>query len=420
MTFVKDVDASLPLLVALILGLIWLWLLLRTRKQSRSALEGRWRLLLGALTIAALAVSIVNHSAPITARWRWNLAAFPSIIVLAHGFALFRLRRLDVSDAPDTGDTALAQVRRSVSRDFGAISLIVRYGMPAFFISWIGLGMTNALLRELHPPPGHAPDGWPVSAAIAAGYGLAGSYAFVVMYLGYRSFRYDITPGAAMWCAVTLAVGPLIAGVLGMFWPPIHTLQTTNGSQMFRVATLFMAGFSPRYGIAIIEEIARSGWKNVHRAETESRRTQAITQLPGITPNIAERLAEEGLTSVEGVAGADPVRLLRSTSYDKSLIVDWVDTAMLMQALPKDWEKLQAVGLSKATELAALAPTQLAQPAAPDSPRLPVDRLAVLAESATVQSTVLETKAEMFAVDPNVRMLKLVRQLRFESETDGD
>jgi len=33
---------------------------------------------------------------------------------------------------------------------------------------------------------------------------------------------------------------------------------------------------------------------------------------------------------------------------------------------------------------------------------------------------VLETKAEMLAIDPNVRLLKLVRQLRFESETDSD
>lgn len=433
--FVQDVDVSLPLLVALVLGVTWLWLLFRARRQPRTALEGRWRLFVAALAIACVVISVVNHSAPVTARWRWNLAAFPTIIVLAHGFALFRLRRLDMSkaSAQDTDDPALAQIRRSVSRDFGALTLIVRYGIPAFFIAWIGLGMTNALFRELK-----SPEGWPLSTVIAAAYGLAGSYSYVVLYLGYRSFRYDITPGSAMWCAVTLAVGPLIAGVFGMFWPPVKTLLTPNESQIFRVATFFFVGFSPRYGIGVIEEIARSGWKSVHRDETDNSRTLPITQLPGVTPNIAERLAEEGLTSVEGMAGADPVRLLRSTRYDKSLIVDWIDTAMLMQALPKDWEKLQSVGISKATDLAALAPTKLEQPPAvvsaeqtapakpptqaaePDRLRLSAGTLAQLATIASVHPLVVETKAEMFVIDPNVRMLALVRQLRFESETDGD
>jgi len=427
--FAKKVEVSLPLLAALFLGGTWLVLVYRTREKARSPLEGRWRLLLGALTIAGIVIGGVNGLAPVTARWRWNLAAFPAIIVLAHGFALVRLRRLDVTRTTETeaGDSALAQIKRSVSRDFGAITLIVRYGIPAFFIAWTGLGMSNALLRELSSHQ----ERWPLSTVIAAAYGLAGSYTYVVLYLGYRSFRYDITPGAAMWCAVTLAAGPLIAGVFGMFWPPVRMLQSTSESQMFRVATLFFVGFAPRYGIGVIEEIARSGWKSLHRDETVSARSLPITQLGGVTPNIAERLAEEGLTSVEGMAGADPVRLLRSTRYDKSVIVDWIDTAMLMQTLPKDWEKLQSAGITKATDLAALAPTRLqplppatsgapAPVPAPDVLPISADTLVKLAAVASVHAVVLETKAEMLAIDPNVRLLKLVRQLRFESETDSD
>jgi len=439
---VEDVDVSLPLFIALVIGGVWLWLFLRARQQTpRSPEEGRWRLFLGALAIGGAVIGVLNQAAPVAARWRWHLAAFPSVIILAHGFTLSRLRRLDTSTtaASDADAPALEEIKRSVSRNFGALTLIVRYGIPAFFIYWLGLGIANTLFSELveahmvgaGSQAANCPEGWPLGLVIAAAYGLAGSYSYVMLALGSRSFLYDITPGSAMWCAVTMVIGPLVAGVCGMFWPPARSLSGSTASQIRHIAAFFIIGFSPRYGLGLIAAFARGHLQSINSEEADSARYLPITQLSGVTPNIAERLAEEGLTSVDAVAAADPVRLLRATRYDKRLIVDWIDSAMLMQALPKDWEKLQRVGISKATELAALAPTRVAQPppaaaitTAPAAelaePQLPAGTLAQLASIASVHPKVLETKAEMFLVDPAVRMLKMVRWMRFENETGRD
>ena len=314
-----------------------------------------------------------------------------------------------------------AVLRRSISRHFGIVTLLLRYGVPAFFIAWFTIGLSNALLRELARSfdslgcvvdPIHGPTEipWPLPAMVGAAYGLAGAYCQVLLSLGYRTFRNDVSPGAAMWCAITLAVGPIVAGVFGMFW---DSSQSTPGAdetaRHFHIALFFVAGFSPRYAIGLLEGLVKTGWKFTHRPDVHRSRALPVTQLRGVTIDVAERLSEEGITSVTGMALADPVRLLRNTRYDKRQIVGWIDCALLMDAMPRQWEDLEGVGLCNATEIAGLT-------SEPPNP----ERIAEFAKLIKVEPIVLQVASEALSVHPQVRLLRIMNELEFGTGGDED
>src|SRR3954468_11382900 len=83
-TGVHDADTALPFIVAALLLLVSF---LKWRSLRRSE---RLTYLLVAIAVGLVMIGLVDQFSPKTARGRWDLAAFPAIIVLAHGFAQFR------------------------------------------------------------------------------------------------------------------------------------------------------------------------------------------------------------------------------------------------------------------------------------------------------------------------------------------
>jgi hypothetical protein len=81
----------------------------------------------------------------------------------------------------------------------------------------------------------------------------------------------------------------------------------------------------------------------------------ALSQIRGISQAIEERLAEEGIEDATSLAMADPLKLFRCTSFDKRQILWWIDEALLINALPNHWSKLQNEGVTGAVDLAWMA-----------------------------------------------------------------
>ncbi len=408
----NDSDVSGPLLVA---GLFLVFALIKWLSKRGSS--QRLTYLTVAIAFGLVLVAAVDLFSPKTARGRWDLAAFPTVLVMAHGFAQFRLRRPKIPESAGMTRDETSQLRRAVDRQFGAVKLILRYVLPGFFIIWFCVGVPNTLLRELAPlfpatqclreqVTSATEIPWPPAASLAALFGVAGAYCYVVLNLGYRAFRDDITPGAAYWCAVTLAAGPIIAGVIGMFWPPLLTTGTYDAARVLHVSTFFIVGFSPRYGIAILENAVRAAWKSVHPEETQSAHPLPVTALRGITRDTAARLAEEGISSASAMASADPVRLLRNTRYDKGQIVSWIDRALLIDALPAQWQALEGVGITTAGDLASLKEDSAMR-----------NGLAVLAK---VEPLILENAAGRLAVDPRYHLLSLLARAEIDGDLDLD
>jgi hypothetical protein len=81
-------------------------------------------------------------------------------------------------------------------------------------------------------------------------------------------------------------------------------------------------------------------------------RVVPLQQIRGVTPEIEERLGEEGILDVINLAMADPLRLIRNTSFDKFQILTWIDEALLMYTFPQHWQALENEGITGVMDVA--------------------------------------------------------------------
>jgi hypothetical protein len=139
-------------------------------------------------------------------------------------------------------------------------------------------------------------------------------------------------------------------------------------------------------------------------------RTTALGMLRGITPQIEERLAEEGVQDVVGMAMADPLRLQRGTNFDKHQILGWIDMALLAHALPESWQELEKKGLRGARDL-----TWYVSNSDPEK----AEGLANLA-SDDVNKIVLRDVAQRLAQDAQAQRILLLYQLVGEAGPPQD
>jgi hypothetical protein len=342
------------LLVFVVLVLLGM-LCLRQQLQGERTL---WGLVLVAMIFAALASNLL----PQYAFWSWTLSALPALLVIHHGLYLGlikpRLISRKVLDSSLFGHRDMANLKEMVEandRYFNTSNIALRYGLPALAIIAMGAvasyvlnpvseGALNVVLVSK--------DGmtWISNRTLeAARLGAVGSYVYVLLYLGQRGFRHDITSGAALWCAVTMALGPLMAAALSKIW--VAGLGGSGESAGWGTQAVYLGvGMAPRYvAQAIARQAQRIGKDPTTYVPPE--RSMPLAMIRGITPQIEERLQEEGIHDVVGMAMADPLRLQRNTNFDKHQILGWIDFALLAQALPEAWENLEKKGLRGARDL---------------------------------------------------------------------
>jgi hypothetical protein len=62
-------------------------------------------------------------------------------------------------------------------------------------------------------------------------------------------------------------------------------------------------------------------------------RDDTVVKLPGIDQPVADRLQAEGITTIAQIAVADPVRLSARTNFSFSLVLEFIDQAILWQSV---------------------------------------------------------------------------------------
>ena len=422
-----------------LLALIFLVVAL-TRKEHNDRTILVWLAVVLFIVATVQLVTVENTAV----RWQWMLGALPSLVLASHGAFLYYVRSKVVPKANEENQQRMVAIARSSGdeeggedelsysrllrageRYFSAQALLLRYGVPAVLLLGVALCLSNVITRwAVHYffyAYGCATtgDGWcavlgplktlhvetsavpflPAKSLIGAAYGLAGAYAYVLLYLGKRSFRLDITPGAATWCTITMAVGPVLAGFLGPFVlddkPAWATGQSIPNVSFANVSLLFLAGFSPRFIVETLEESGRRLLTDASKAGLQPR-TMPLTQVRGMTRSNMERLEEEGIDDVSQLAMADPYRLLRNTSFDKRQILNWMDSALLMVSLPEAFPALERRGVTGAMSLVWYGRAANR------------DALKALAVDARLSETVLLSVGQQLAAD---RQQKLIRIL---------
>jgi hypothetical protein len=232
---------------------------------------------------------------------------------------------------------------------------------------------------------------------------VAGAYVYVLLYLGQRNFRHDVTSGGATWCSVVLAIGPVLAWAISQF---IHggpvAAQSTGApatAELGSDALYFVAGLAPRHVTSFVEEAVRRLWVSPSSTNIAAPRTIPITQVRGITPGIAERLSEEGILDLYGLATADPLRLVRNTNFDKRQLISWIDEAILIATLPEQWQALEKDGFTGAIDLAWLQDTL---------PELSFEKLAARLKMDDV--SILTGVVKRLHEDPQLRLIWVLYQ----------
>jgi len=324
------------------------------------------------IVLVYLLFFVIRFAAP-THRWGCVLALLPSVLIFQHAVFLrlvrmpFRIKE-EKRAAFDRRDPTMFQqnvrlmgifatARKNTDRYFSPSTLAVRYGTPAVAVAVVGIIVYFLLFTG---EGGESKD----PNVQAARLGVAGAYVYVLLYLGQRNFRHDVTSGGAMWCAVLLALGPILAWSISHFTHGDFT-ALAPGAQGAAAATppapvddpvsseviYFFAGLAPRHVASFVEEAVRRLWISPSSTTAAPPRTIPITQVRGITSEIAERFAEEGILDLYGLASADPLRLIRNTNYDKRQILSWIDEAILIATLPDHWQLLEKEGITGAIDL---------------------------------------------------------------------
>jgi hypothetical protein len=186
--------------------------------------------------------------------------------------------------------------------------------------------------------------------------GFAGAYFFVSHMLLRRYLSGDLYPSAYIQSALRIIwVFTLSVALAVLFLFPGN--EAVSPTQVALVA--FVAGVFPSEGFRLIST-AVSGFvrKVVGLLASDpdfSKDTgdTPITKLDGVDIWVENRLLEENIESVQGMATAPIEQLVIGTYYPAARIVDWVDQAILFTHCGENfqwWDPLHGLGIRTATD----------------------------------------------------------------------
>ena len=368
------------------------------------------------LAIVVAILLLMLMASDVTDRWAWMLGLLPSLLVAYQAFYLWLSKPEEAKESRLPEDQRLKsardRAREAIDTQFGVKTLFIRYGFPAALLGIIGLVVLNVLVKPgqflslitLNQATIVRID--PVTASkilLGVRLGALGAYVYVLMELGRRTFRHDVTGASAMWCLVTFILGPILAATVAVLWrmnPPSPEESTWWAGGV----VLFFAGYAPRRVIAAIEQAAIQLLKIGGPAGVAPTRQLPLSQVRGIGPQIEERLSEEGIEDVNALAAAEPIRLFRNTSFDLRQILTWIDEAILIVTLPRSWQALEDEGITGAIDLAWYS-FGFETPLPPDSSE------AEIKEFRRAQEEALRELAEKAKISP-ASLLATIHRLR--------
>jgi len=312
-----------------------------------------------ALALVASCFMLIVTVAEPDLRVKLLVGQVPAILVLYQAFFLWLSQPKEFKKtqySKETWETSLLADSRqravsTVNSNFGVRTLFIRYAVPAFL-----LGITGFVVLSVAIDPSTFTNLIRNPAAallpkivLGIKMGAVGAYTYVLLELGRRTFRHDITGASALWCVVTLVLGPVLSASVALLW---HIEAPQNGDWWAGGVVLFFTGFAPRRVMAAIEQAAIQLLKIGGTGGVVENRLIALNRIRGISPQIEERLSEEGIIDVNSLAQAEPIRLVRNTSFDMRQILAWIDEAILIETLPRSWEVLEDEGITGAIDLA--------------------------------------------------------------------
>jgi len=254
--------------VGVVVAALGLSLLVKRWRNQRDVLANT------VLAIVVLGFVLIIDLVNLNFRWQLIVAMLPAILVAYQAFFLWLYQPKEVKrqqSTPSWEDEILDDYRQRavdiLSSHFGVRTLFIRYVFPAVLLGVAGIVILSVaidprpfvnlimVIREkgLVPLSGVATDANATKMILGIKLGAIGAYTYVLLELGQRTFRHDITGASAMWCLVTLVLGPVLAASVATLWQingPSQDQWWGGG------VVLFFTGFAPRRVMAAIEQAA--------------------------------------------------------------------------------------------------------------------------------------------------------------------
>jgi hypothetical protein len=217
-----------------------------------------------------------------------------------------------------------------------------------------------------------------------------GAYVSVIYYMGARMYANSLSARflttSALKSASTIAFG-WVAVSIG--------LTSILPNQISPYGALFLCGLFYSWAIGALRSKAMT-WFGAPKTDNEEL---PIGIIEGIDDTTADLLSEYGVTTVQHLTTSDPADLCERTLIPLNRIIDWIDQAMLIQAVKRSIVPLRAGGIRAATELARLYLLAEANDATSKK------TLDSLAEKCGLGSDALRGIAERLAGDFNTRLI---------------
>jgi hypothetical protein len=216
-----------------------------------------------------------------------------------------------------------------------------RYVPAATLLFFVGLvasyvGISSAMFLNGSIPKVQAPILLPPLAL----YALSGGYLWVVNDFIRRSRKLDLAPSDIYWGVLRLVVAiPLGYGMSSFFFD----------IEFIKNFIAFSAGAFPLSDI--LTNIRKMSLTKSGLTAPDVIANDNIINLVGVNADVAERLANEDITTITQLAYCDPIRLTMRSSLTFNFVTDCMNQALAWEYMEDRMNKLRPLGLRGAVEI---------------------------------------------------------------------
>jgi hypothetical protein len=121
-----------------------------------------------------------------------------------------------IGQTPELSQQSYKRAQDTIHSHFSLKTLFTRYGLPAVLLGITGIVIADIMINPKDFFSVVYTFDTTVQKLLLPGIrlGAVGAYIYVLLELSLRTFRHDITGQVAMWCWVSLILGPVLAATI--------------------------------------------------------------------------------------------------------------------------------------------------------------------------------------------------------------
>ena len=229
---------------------------------------------------------------------------------------------------------------------------------------------------------------------VAIGMAILGSYVWSIQYIARRLISLDLSPGAYYSVGTRIIFATFVSLTFHHFIQSIHPEARKEMIELLPVLAFFIGVF-PQRGTQYIQEkllLFKKLGKGAHELSLE--------MIEGMNLFHRVRLSEVGIDNTQNLAEANLEELIRKTSFNPRLLLDWIAQAKLYVIVKDQVNSLRRVGVRTVLDFQAAGAK---------------NGLSILARLSEIPEDQLATVYRVISEDPDVDTMARARKNLSES-----